>query len=142
MQQNDDWLYSDESDIAEPEQISSRLNKMTAISKPILFRIEQSQTRDNQIEEALFKLREFPKKVEELNKTKPWISADQKYKFIEQVESVSEWLNENTEKQQKIVKNEDPIITTRQIASKLETLILAFNRLKSTPKPTPKKVKS
>ena len=135
-------MYSDEADKAEPEQISSRFNEMINISQPILFRIEQSQTRDNQIEEALSKLNELPKKIEELNKTKSWITAEQKNKYLEQVESTLEWLKENIEKQQKLEKNEDPIITTKQIASKLETLISAFNRLKNTPRPTPKKVKS
>jgi len=130
-----EWLYSDEADEAGADDFIAKFHKINNILKPVVYRIEQRHALENIVEEARERLYDYPHKIEELNKTKSWIPAEQKKQLADSVETTQEWLNLMVEKQEAVARNEDPVLTTAQISNKMQSLFESFNRLKNMQKP-------
>lgn len=114
---------------------------MYAITSDITHRVEENKKRPAAIENALKKIGEFEKKINDLNKSMPWVNETHKAPSLAEIERLRSWIAEKSKLQADKPKYEDPVFTVGTLEYKVKDIKESYINLKNIKKPKePKKV--
>lgn len=120
-------------------EFNRRFHKMFAIASDIQHRLDETRKRPAAIESALTKLKEFEKKVNEINKTMTWINETHKNPALLMIENLRSWIEEKTAAQNNKPLYEDPVFTVGALEFRVKDVKEAYLNLKNIKKPKEKK---
>lgn len=112
---------------------------MFAIASNIQHRVDETRKRPAAVESALTKLKEFEKKVHDLNKTMSWINETHKGPALVMIENLRAWIEEKTTAQSNKPLYEDPVFTVSLLEYRVKDVKEAYINLKNVKKPKEKK---
>ncbi|KAI9033507.1 heat shock protein 70 family [Hyaloraphidium curvatum] len=138
LNDNEEWLYSEEGEDASKSQYKERLDQLKAIGDPIAHRHRESEI----LPKAVAKLREsISAYLGQLNAGDDKLShipADDLTRCREEAERKQKWLEEKLAKQQGKAKTDDPVVTAAEVDREREVLTSYVLPILSKPKPAPK----
>jgi len=108
---------------------------MYSITSDITHRLDENKKRPAAIENALTKLTEFQKKINDLNKSMPWVNETHKTPALNEIEKLREWIAEKTKLQVEKPKYEDPVFTVGTLEYKVKDIKESYINLKNIKKP-------
>ncbi len=138
LMEAEDWIYSDEAEGANAATFRSKLSGVSALIDEIENRIQEAETRPGALRTARAFAEDSMKTVEAWAETKPWITAEETETVAQNITSLTTWLSEKEAAQEAADKNTDPVVTTWQILSELDTVKKAFTRVNIKSKPLEK----
>lgn len=112
---------------------------MFSIASDIQHRVDEAHKRPSAIESAKTKIKDFEKKINDLNKSMPWVNETHKAPALGEIEKLREWIAEKTKLQESKPAYEDPVFTVAALEYRIKDIKEAYINLKNIKKPREKK---
>lgn len=138
LMEAEDWIYGDEAEDANAATFRAKLSGVSALIDEIEDRIQEAEMRPGALRTARSFAEDSMKTVESWAETKPWITAEETESVAQNITALTTWLSEKEAAQEAADKNTDPVVTTSQILSELETVKKTFTRVNIKSKPLEK----
>ncbi|EAU90789.1 heat shock protein [Coprinopsis cinerea okayama7 len=123
LQEAEDWLYSEEGEDTTKSIYISKLDALKKIGDPITFRYRESQDRNTAIAALRETLNTYMSQATSSDEKYSHIDEKDKQSVVEKVATVQKWLEDMIVKQAERPKNEDPVLTSGEVAKKRDEVI-------------------
>lgn len=136
LESAEDWLY-EEGESTSVEVYEAKREEISKGVEAIMFRVSEAAKREKVLSTTRTALTNAATVVEEWIEDKPQITEEERQGVLDEVQSVSAWLDEQEAAQDEQPKHEDPVFTVADVAGKMKVLKRMMDKLARKPKPTP-----
>mmetsp|Transcript_33644 Transcript_33644/g.72751 ORF Transcript_33644/g.72751 Transcript_33644/m.72751 type:complete len:930 (+) Transcript_33644:129-2918(+) len=138
MMEGEDWLYEDGDNADLPTYLAKKA-ELEKLFEPVAVRLHEAQERPETVEKTFKKLNDYRTALKAWETKKPWVKPDRLVNATIKCDELEEWLEEKVAEQAKLRPNEDPILLSSEIESRLRLVAKDIKFIQSIKKP--KKVK-
>ncbi|ORX37394.1 heat shock protein 70 family [Kockovaella imperatae] len=141
-QEAEDWLYTEEGEDATKSAYVAKLDKLKAISDPVVSRWKENEARPKAAAELREATNMYLSLAQNDSEQYSHIPEEDKNKVIEKCATNSQWLDDKLARQAERPKNTDPVITSAEILKRAEEVRYTGASIMNRPKPRPKTTES
>ncbi|CAI5738513.1 unnamed protein product [Hyaloperonospora brassicae] len=139
LEETEEWLY-DDGDKVEAVEYKKKMDALDSDLSAILFRVAEL----TELPVAIDTAREYAASTRELmgewSTSKPQVTDEERSDVLEKVDELDTWLTESEALQKTTPKHEEPVMTSTQVAKKVQGVKKFVATLARRPKPQPVKV--
>lgn len=135
LQVAEDWLYSEEGEDAQKSAYVTRLDGLKVIGDPIMYRWREHEDRQGAIAALRETLNTYMAQATSTEEKFAHIDEKDKQSVVEKVATVQKWLEDQIARQTERRRNEDPVLTTKEIGKKRDEVIYFATPILTKPKP-------
>ncbi|TFK62051.1 heat shock protein 70 [Pluteus cervinus] len=135
LQEAEDWLYTEEGEDSPKSAYVSRLDALKVIGDPITFRWRESEDRQAAIAQLRETLNTYMNQATSSEERFAHIDEKDKQSVVEKVATIQQWLEDQIARQVERPKNQDPVLTTKEIGKKRDEVIYFSTPILTKPKP-------
>ena len=117
----------------------ARFHNLTKELNKYKKRVEEDQKRDEYLEKVNKQVDKMKTRAGEWKDDKPWITANETEDVNQKIADFEKWLGEQIEKQSKLAKYQDPVLSTTEATKKLKTVKKFFDKINAKRAPPPPK---
>ncbi|KAE9337282.1 Heat shock protein 17 [Phytophthora rubi] len=138
LEETEEWLY-DDGDKVDAAEYKKKMDALDSDLSAILFRVAESKELPiaiNTAQEYAFSTREL---MNEWSTSKPQVTDEERSDVIEKLDELEAWLTESEASQKAAPKHEKPVVTSADVAKKVQGVKKFVAVLAKRPKPQPVK---
>lgn len=135
LNEQEEWLYSDEGEEAKKSDYVSRLDVLHKIGDPIMQRWKENEERPRAASALRDTIAMFMNAVEGGDAKYDHLTDDDKTKVVEKCATIEKWLSDNLIRVQEQPKNVNPKITIADINKNRDDVLYTCNPIINKPKP-------
>ncbi|POM59965.1 Hsp70-like protein [Phytophthora palmivora] len=138
LEETEEWLY-DDGDKVEAAEYKKKMDALNSDLSAILFRVAEVKELPiaiNTAKEYAFSTREL---MNEWTTSKPQVTDEERSDVVEKIDELEAWLKESEESQKAAPKHETPVVTSADVAKKVQGVKKFVAVLAKRPKPQPVK---
>ncbi|GMF20722.1 unnamed protein product [Phytophthora fragariaefolia] len=138
LEETEEWLY-DDGDKVEAAEYKKKMDALDSDLSAILFRVAEAKELPiaiNTAQEYAFSTREL---MNEWSTSKPQVTDEERSDVIEKIDELEAWLTESEASQKAAPKHEKPVVTSADVAKKVQGVKKFVAVLAKRPKPQPVK---
>ncbi|KAJ8538892.1 hypothetical protein ON010_g12979 [Phytophthora cinnamomi] len=138
LEETEEWLY-DDGDKVEAAEYKKKMDALDSDLSAILFRVAEAKELPiaiNTAQEYAFSTREL---MNEWSTSKPQVTDEERSDVIEKLDELEAWLTESEASQKAAPKHEKPVVTSADVAKKVQGVKKFVAVLAKRPKPQPVK---
>ncbi|RLN47638.1 hypothetical protein BBJ29_007699 [Phytophthora kernoviae] len=138
LEETEEWLYED-GDKADAAEYKKKMSALDSDLSAILSRVSELKELPiaiNTAQEYAFSTREL---MTEWSKSKPQVTDDERGDVLEKIDELEAWLTESEAAQKAAPKHESPVMTSADVAKKVQSVKKFVIILSKRPKPEPVK---
>ncbi|KAH8916751.1 heat shock protein 70 [Atractiella rhizophila] len=135
LSEAEDWLYTEEGEDAKKSDYVSRLDALKKLGDPIAFRYREKEERDRAAKALGETLAGFMDKAQSGDEKYSHIEEKDMQKVIETVANAQKWMQDIMAKQSERPKDQDPVVTVKDLVKKREDVTFTCTPILSKPKP-------
>ncbi|KAE9010888.1 Heat shock protein 17 [Phytophthora fragariae] len=138
LEETEEWLY-DDGDKVDAAEYKKKMDALDSDLSTILFRVAESKELPfaiNTAQEYAFSTREL---MNEWSTSKPQVTDEERSDVIEKLDELEAWLTESEASQKAAPKHEKPVVTSADVAKKVQGVKKFVAVLAKRPKPQPVK---
>jgi len=138
-EETDDWLFSDDAQGADFEIFNSKLKEFNKLILKVTHRKEEDDRRPKLLSEAHNKIDEIESTISSMNKTRPWLTAEQIQDALNELEVNRKFLEEKIVEQNAREPSLEPVITAADIKMRVKSTQEIVYNLRKIQKPKEEK---
>jgi heat shock protein 4 len=135
LNEQEEWLYSDDGEDAKKSDYVSRLDKLHKIGDPIMQRWKENEERPKAASALRDTIAMFNNAVQGGDAKYEHLSDADRTKVIEKCATAEKWLSDNLIRVQEQPKNVNPKITVAEISKQRDDVLYTCNPIINKPKP-------
>jgi heat shock protein 4 len=137
LSEAEEWLYTEEGEDATKSAYVQRLDALKALGDPITFRYRETEERQRAIAQLRETLNTYMSQATSGEEKYAHIDEKDKQSVVEKVATVQKWLEDQIVRQAERAKNENPVLTSAEIAKRRDEVIYFATPILTRPKPKP-----
>ena len=130
----------DEGDHSTFEEYNRRYNALNNELTIYKSRKQEHHSREDIVDTAFKKLRDFEDKVGDLKSKKKWIKDEQRQEILDKINETKGWIEEQYNAQKEVPLHKDPVFKTSEVSVKLKRVEAIYTRVSNIAKPKPQKM--
>lgn len=134
----DDWFFTDEAQDADfkvcDEKFKENYKKVTRIE----FRRSEEELREGLIQTLYARVTQSEKNIGEMENTRPWIPKEKLQAGLEEIQEIKTWLDKKAREQEELKSNEDPVLVSKVLNAKIDSVKDKYEQLRLIKKPAVK----
>ncbi|CAI5719979.1 unnamed protein product [Peronospora destructor] len=141
LEETEEWLY-DDGDKVDAAAYKKKMSMLDSDLSAILFRVAELKELPiaiNAAREYAFSTRDL---MNEWSISKPQVTEVERSDVVEKLDELDAWLTDSEAKQKAVDKHEEPVVTSADVAKKVQGVKRFVAMLAKRPKPQPQPVKA
>lgn len=139
LDENENWLYTDEGYDAPREAFVQRLTSLKVIGEPVVRRYQENEKRPEMVNTLTQRLESLSRQLEMTTEKYEHITDEEKQPVRTMIAESREWLEKKLAEQAQLPLTQDPVLTCEDCQSRLNNVNALYTKVMSKPKPAPKK---
>ncbi|RKP10996.1 putative heat shock protein, partial [Thamnocephalis sphaerospora] len=136
LNDTEDWLYGDGEDATKSVYVE-KLTELRKHGDPIAFRFNEANERPAAVRALREAIDQYSLNASGSDARFEHIPVEEKQQIVDRCIKAQQWLEERLRSQEKLSKDQDPVVRSQEILQEREALVLFASPILSKPKPKP-----